>query len=188
MEAEAEMEQPGYWSTSFRSSATSVDSEHVSLTKAPEQVFVEIKIGGGSVAASTIFEDSTTTTTSTAKNMSAITAVRKRIGAVLPDMEQGGGECSKSASCKETLPIHFVQGDIHIREGEAPAQHLLLFLVDLKETLANVTNRMMTGFAASKEEWEVIRETTWELGNVFRNRVVFDWEGSDEPSSTSIII
>jgi len=76
---------------------------------------------------------------------------------------------------KESLPL-FHERDIHIRDGESPAQHLLLFMVDLKETLANATNRIMTGLVATRDEWELIRESTWELGSVFRDRVVFDWE------------
>mmetsp|Transcript_24797 Transcript_24797/g.38231 ORF Transcript_24797/g.38231 Transcript_24797/m.38231 type:complete len:213 (+) Transcript_24797:494-1132(+) len=70
--------------------------------------------------------------------------------------------------------------EIRVREGESPAQHLLLSMVDLKEILANSTNRIMSGLPATKEDWELIREAVLEVGTVFQKRVVFEWEGDDD--------
>mmetsp|Transcript_10997 Transcript_10997/g.16821 ORF Transcript_10997/g.16821 Transcript_10997/m.16821 type:complete len:83 (-) Transcript_10997:314-562(-) len=65
---------------------------------------------------------------------------------------------------------------MEVKQGEAPPQKLVLKMVALKESLTKITGRVMMGFSATPNEWEEIRGATVEMGSLFQDRVIFDWE------------
>jgi hypothetical protein len=49
-------------------------------------------------------------------------------------------------------------------------------MLDLKEQLASVTERICSGMVVSEDEWANVRDLTEKLGSTFHDDVVFAWE------------
>ena len=62
-----------------------------------------------------------------------------------------------------------------IRKGVAPSKTLLLQMMELKDDLDYVTNRITSGRAVDQEDWELVRDGTKTLQKLF-SKVEFDWE------------
>ena len=65
---------------------------------------------------------------------------------------------------------------IVVASDSAPSRILTLKMLDLKEQLASVTERICSGMVVSEDEWANVRDLTEKLGSTFHDDVVFAWE------------
>uniref|UniRef100_A0A7S3DMP9 G-protein coupled receptors family 3 profile domain-containing protein n=1 Tax=Entomoneis paludosa TaxID=265537 RepID=A0A7S3DMP9_9STRA len=79
---------------------------------------------------------------------------------------------SRKKNSSKRRPGH----EILIELDQAPSRRLLLKMVDMQERVGRVTQRIMTGMAVSKVDWEEARSLTSRVGNMFQEEVVFGWE------------
>lgn len=70
---------------------------------------------------------------------------------------------------------------IKITETEPPSRRLLLRMIDVQRLLKQVNTTLLAGSAVSREEWDLIRDATIELGGVFEDDVEFSWDVPPPP-------
>lgn len=66
--------------------------------------------------------------------------------------------------------------NIIVKPDETPARRLVLKMVDLQESLAEMNRRIMSGTAVPEAEWERLRAMSNHLSTSFQQEVKFAWE------------
>jgi len=88
---------------------------------------------------------------------------------------------SESPTQTEQRLAHIPSGrnlsdNIIVKPDETPARRLVLKMVDLQESLAEMNRRIMSGMAVPESEWERLRAMSSHLNTSFQQEVEFSWE------------
>ncbi len=65
---------------------------------------------------------------------------------------------------------------IPISDDETPSRRLVLRMVDLHLVLSRVNQRILSGLVVNHDDWKFLQEASIDLGNIFGDEVVFQWE------------
>jgi len=94
------------------------------------------------------------------------------------DSGAGGGMQSTSDRITPFWPS--TDRRILVRDDQTPNRGLLLKMVELQELLYKINTNVTSGLAVDREEWQALRNMSYNMGEVFRDRVEFEWEDLTE--------
>lgn len=98
-----------------------------------------------------------------------MTAALGSVRNLATDVNLGGKSVEKEGETFEIDYASDVEEKIKISETEPPSRRLLLRMIDVQRLLKQVNTTLLTGSAVPREEWDLIREATIELGGVFED-------------------
>ena len=81
--------------------------------------------------------------------------------------------------------LNNADGAIHITNTTAPSRRLLLPLVEMQSTLQEMNQRIMSGLGVDETDWMTLRQRSVDLGQMFNNQVIFQWESSPIDTAAS---
>lgn len=107
------------------------------------------------------------------------------VGNLAADAAIGGGKSTGSRE-GEKFEIEYhpeTEEKIVISEKEPPSRRLLLRMIDVQRLLKQVNTTLTAGSAVPRDEWELLRKATIELGGVFHDNVEFEWDMDQQNGS-----
>ena len=86
---------------------------------------------------------------------------------------------------REAGPAHHLHPRRHshpipISDDETPSRRLVLRMVDLHLVLSRVNQRILSGLVVSHDDWKFLQEASIDLGNIFGDDVVFQWDQEED--------
>ena len=98
---------------------------------------------------------------------------------IFPNLGSGGrGSASQGTETMITYNKKYAgrAQKILVSETDPPGRRLLLRMIDVQRTLLKVNDALMTGLAVDRDDWESLRDSCIDLGDAFKEEVVFAWE------------